>query len=49
MVLNYLRYKNEIVDPEYDGFLKELKKIARYSDTIYEYGKFVYEEIKSRP
>ena len=49
MLLNYLRYKNEIVDPEYDGFLKELKKIARYSDTIYEYGKFVYEEIKSRP
>ena len=49
MVLNYLRYKNEIVDSEYDGFLRELKKIAHYSDTIYEYGKFVYEEIKSRP
>ena len=49
MILNYLRYKNEIMDPEYNEFLKELKKIARYSDTIYEYGKFVCEEIRSRP
>ena len=48
MVLNYLRYKNEIVDSEYNGFLRELYKIARYSDTIYEFGKLVYEDILIR-
>lgn len=45
MILIFLRMRKKISDEEYKGFEKGLRKVARYSDKVWEFGEEVYGEV----
>jgi hypothetical protein len=46
MMLNFLLYHQKIQDPQYFQYHRALKKFARYSDDIWQYGAHIHAAIK---
>ena len=48
MMLNFLLYSQAIDDGGYQNYLDALRKIARYSDNVWEFGRQLHAEICSK-
>ena len=46
MMLNFLLYAREIDDDGFWRYLAALKKIARYSEVVWEFGENIYSAVK---